>query len=451
MAASLQDILSSVEEIVEQEVRESIGRAINATTRTVIQRVRAELDPESSVIDGDELFGNSLRRSDGQFRNSTVDPRNTTSFRAAVSRLNREDTPLIDLAGEPRPTPPEAWRDWVFEDWPNGNTGRVPERNEPSGAPRRSSAHPVNFEERDGRHRNEQRPTSGVLNSSPRLRLAQFDGTTPIEEYLTQFHLVANIHNWNSSERAAALASELRGTALNILSGLTTEQLNDCFLLENALRRRFGRSEHKDLCVVEFQSRVQRAKEHLMDFATDLRRLANIAYADCPPYARERLLVLQFRVGVCDMETRQELRRLEPRNLDAAVHRALLYEAEKRLETNRARSVREVAAIDESDSSDTQKNVNTVTSSNQGQRKRQFKGNWRRNNQRWGEERRTQDRRNVREEGGTTSTDLSPQLEPPNATISGTTQEPARQPRASGNNSQEVSASGNSGAPSQRS
>lgn len=304
MAASWSDLLQDVEEIVERKMRESIGAILEASTEQVLQRIRTEMDfPESTRRNGDDTF---LVDWSGERRERRSQQ---NSFQEAVDRLFLEDTPLIDFTEAANST---------------GRRGGRHEGNSRSQPPSRTLPKTHNSE------------------GEPKLRLGQFDGTSPIEEYLIQFHLVADRYNWNCKQRAIALVSELRGPALSVLSGMEESQRQDCFLVEEALKRRFGRSQHRELCLAQFRGRSQKSGEHIAEFAADLRRLAMFAFSDCPPAARERLLLQQFQWGIDNPELRRELRLRAPIDLDEAVRISLEFQATVAAENCVKKPVREI-------------------------------------------------------------------------------------------------------------
>ena len=78
--------------------------------------------------------------------------------------------------------------------------------------------------------------------SAPRKLLQKpttFDDSTLWESYHAQFEIVANINNWNDFQKAAYLATSLKGPALAVLGNLAPEDRQNLDVLLLALKNRF--------------------------------------------------------------------------------------------------------------------------------------------------------------------------------------------------------------------
>ena len=65
----------------------------------------------------------------------------------------------------------------------------------------------------------------GPLTSSavrPIQKPPVFNGRTPWDAYVTQFEIAAEINDWKEAEKAAFLATSLKGQATTVLSNLAT-------------------------------------------------------------------------------------------------------------------------------------------------------------------------------------------------------------------------------------
>lgn len=53
-----------------------------------------------------------------------------------------------------------------------------------------------------------------------KLKPDNFDGSVPLREFFTQFHLIARANGWSNSVKTVVLASCLRGKARSVLDGI---------------------------------------------------------------------------------------------------------------------------------------------------------------------------------------------------------------------------------------
>jgi hypothetical protein len=72
-----------------------------------------------------------------------------------------------------------------------------------------------------------------------------------------------------------------------------------------SLRRRFGSEHKKQIYQMEAINRKQLASESLKEFATDVERLAHLAYADETPEYREKQMIQTFIAGIRDAEIKK--------------------------------------------------------------------------------------------------------------------------------------------------
>lgn len=91
----------------------------------------------------------------------------------------------------------------------------------------------------------------GVEPSTNAIRPVQkptlYDGKIQWELYLAQFNIIAEMNGWRDYEKASFLASSLAGTALNVLSNLSSEKRQDFQSLVAALDGRYGTAHRTEL------------------------------------------------------------------------------------------------------------------------------------------------------------------------------------------------------------
>ena len=138
----------------------------------------------------------------------------------------------------------------------------------------------------------------------PVQKPAEFDGRLSWEAYITQFQIVAEINQWEDAEKAAFLATSLRGQALTVLSNLPPESRKNFQSLLTALESRFGNKRQSELHRMKLRNRIRRRDETLPEVAEDIERLARLAYPDAPVDVLETLTKDQFIDALIDEELR---------------------------------------------------------------------------------------------------------------------------------------------------
>lgn len=154
-----------------------------------------------------------------------------------------------------------------------------------------------------------------------------FDGSTLWESYYAQFEIVADINNWNDFQKAAYLATSLKGPALAVLGNLAPEDRQNLDVLLLALKNRFGSSHQTELSRMKFKNRVKQKDESLPEMAEDIERLCRLAYPDAPPTLRDVLARDQFIDALPDEDTRLRIKQERPRTLQKALEAALELES----------------------------------------------------------------------------------------------------------------------------
>lgn len=167
-----------------------------------------------------------------------------------------------------------------------------------------------------------------------------FDGRTPWDAYITQFEIAAEINDWKEAEKAAFLATGLKGQATTVLSNLPTESRAHFPSLVAALESRFGNRRQAELHRMKLRSRVRRRDESLPELAEDVERLARLAYPDATVTVLETLSKDQFIDALMDDELRLRVAQARPTSLRAALGTALELESFSLAARRRSRPVR---------------------------------------------------------------------------------------------------------------
>lgn len=115
-----------------------------------------------------------------------------------------------------------------------------------------------------------------------------FDGKVSWIDYHRQFEIIATRNHCSEAEKANALASQLRGYALLVLSSFSRWDQIDYGALCQILDQRYGTDQ--STCLTQFRFCVQKPKESITEFSISLRRLAVTAFPECPPDVIEKTL-----------------------------------------------------------------------------------------------------------------------------------------------------------------
>ncbi|CAK9799162.1 hypothetical protein ANTPLA_LOCUS1915 [Anthophora plagiata] len=167
----------------------------------------------------------------------------------------------------------------------------------------------------------------GTHNLGYAVKPALYDGKSSWEEYFVQFEAIARANGWDDARKATALIASLEGPARGVLTSLSSSQRETFRELVSALEFRFGARNLSNLSYVLFQNCRQRRGEPISSLATEIERLAQVAFADCPAEARDKLAASQFVSALASEEMKRALRLGGFTSLRAAVTRALEMEA----------------------------------------------------------------------------------------------------------------------------
>ena len=131
-----------------------------------------------------------------------------------------------------------------------------------------------------------------------------YDGSDDLEEYLTQFDLLAELNVWDSKTKALLLASSLSGNARAILYEITNGERHDFDSLVTSLKNRFGSVNRAEVFRAELQTRVRFKNESLPELAQSIKKLTRRAYPGTSPLVRDTLALDSFIDAIPETEVR---------------------------------------------------------------------------------------------------------------------------------------------------
>ena len=102
------------------------------------------------------------------------------------------------------------------------------------------------------------------------------------------------MNNWDDQQKAAFLATGLKGTALSVLGHLPQEKRQNYNALVDALASRFGTAHRTELSSVPFKNRIKQREESLPALAEDVERLSRLSYLNAPSTIQDVLARDQF-------------------------------------------------------------------------------------------------------------------------------------------------------------
>ena len=161
----------------------------------------------------------------------------------------------------------------------------------------------------------------------PRVRPANYDGSSSWTDYKVQFELLAELNDWEERQKAIYLAASLRGPAQSVLGDLDDERRRSYSALTAALGQRFGPENQTELFRVQLKNRLRRRDETLPELAQAIRRLTRQAYPSANYQLQETLAKEHFIDALNDTDIRWRVFQLRPTSLEDAVRVAVELEA----------------------------------------------------------------------------------------------------------------------------
>jgi len=165
--------------------------------------------------------------------------------------------------------------------------------------------------------------------------LKKFDGTTPLSIFLNQLDTCARCSGWDLEDNASHLRVSLKGNAAHIIDDENLEGAS-CHRLIKCLKSRFGTEGQSSLYCSQLRTRRRGKDETLQTLYHDINRMAGLAYPGKSSIHRGLAYIDAFIDALNDSNLRMRVRDKEPKNLDHALHIALLAEANTESKLNAA-------------------------------------------------------------------------------------------------------------------
>ena len=156
----------------------------------------------------------------------------------------------------------------------------------------------------------------------------KFDGDkVEWADFIAHFNVVARWNDWTYSEKGLQLATCLRGKAQKVLSSIPESLNGDYETVRSTLEKRFNPPHRENAFRAVFRRRKWEARESLMDYGSDVMRLAQRAYPGFSYDALDQVAREQFISGLSDIEMKRFVDLRGPHSLEEAVSLATQFES----------------------------------------------------------------------------------------------------------------------------
>jgi len=156
-----------------------------------------------------------------------------------------------------------------------------------------------------------------------KLKPDNFDGTTPLREFFSQFELIARANRWNNEIKTIALVTCLRGKARAVLECVENIESINYAEIKAKLELRFGEAYLAQSYYSLFTNRRQKLDEDEATLGSDIERLSQLAYPECSHQVREKIACAQFVSALSNKFVRRTLQLEGVSSLKIAVQRAM--------------------------------------------------------------------------------------------------------------------------------
>lgn len=150
------------------------------------------------------------------------------------------------------------------------------------------------------------------------IEARRYNGKESVVDYLRQFELTSNRNNWDDSDKASALLCALDGSARSILSEIDQDDENNYHLIKELLLKRFGPAHHTEVHEQALRDLKLTRGQPIRELATEVTRLAKLAYPDFEKPARCRLATDALINAVCDKDAIFYIKDKNPTSIDEA-------------------------------------------------------------------------------------------------------------------------------------
>ena len=158
-------------------------------------------------------------------------------------------------------------------------------------------------------------------------KLALYDGSTPLRDYLKTFERVAEVNAWTPAQKCDALVTHLSGSAQQVYTDAPDHVGRDYLLMVRELCSVFEPAGQAEFYQAQLMTRRRGESETWPQLGQAIKRLVRQAYPEADVHTQDRLAREAFVDAIDDRELRSRVRDKEPETLSRAVQVAVRSEA----------------------------------------------------------------------------------------------------------------------------
>jgi hypothetical protein len=177
------------------------------------------------------------------------------------------------------------------------------------------------------------------------LKPQLYEGDEDLDEYLSQFEILAEINGWDYVTKSLYLAGNLKGGARALLNKLDKESRKDYNSLIRVLHTRYGSAEKSELFRAKLQTRTRGKSESLPELAQSIKKLTRQAYPSAQSSLTSVLALEHFIDAIPDGDLRLRLRESNPKSIHEAETLAVRLETLKLAERQKGCMVRQTDSV----------------------------------------------------------------------------------------------------------
>jgi hypothetical protein len=166
------------------------------------------------------------------------------------------------------------------------------------------------------------------------LKPQLYEGDEDLDEYLSQFEILAEINGWDYVTKSLYLAGSLKGGARALLN--EQESRKDYNSLIRVLHTRYGSAEKSELFRAKLQTRTRGKSESLPELAQSIKKLTRQAYPSAQSSLTSGLALEHFIDAIPDGNLRLRLRESNPKSIHQAETLAVRLETLKLAERQKS-------------------------------------------------------------------------------------------------------------------
>ena len=161
----------------------------------------------------------------------------------------------------------------------------------------------------------------------PQVVPEPFTGEGSWDDWIDHFESAAAVNKWGDADKLLWLRVRMTGRAQKAYKNLSEAAKGDYERCKGCLQERFEPASKKELYRAEFHARRKRRTEDWASFAEDIKALAERAFNNLEPDAREHLALTHYLQQLGNPQVAFSVKQNRPKNVDEAVSATLEMES----------------------------------------------------------------------------------------------------------------------------